>query len=93
MSLDIRILIGAMFGTLGLLLVVYGLITANDTHAYAKSLFININLWWGGVMLAFGLIMLYVGRRSQNACVRLAHESIEGRAIEEREHHAGLEHG
>lgn len=92
MGLDIRIPIGAMFGTLGSLLVVYGLITANDTHAYARSFFININLWWGAVMLVFGLTMLYFGRRSRNASVHLAQESIEGRAIEEREHHAGLEH-
>ncbi len=92
MGLDIRIPIGAMFGTLGSLLVVYGLITASDTHAYARSLFININLWWGAVMLVFGLTMLYFGRRSRNASVHLAQESIEGRAIEEREHRAGLEH-
>lgn len=93
MGLDIRIPIGAMFGTLGLLLVVYGLITASDTQTYERSLFININLWWGAVMLVFGLTMLYFGRRRGNASVYLAEVSIEGRAIEEREHRAGLEHG
>lgn len=92
MGLDIRIPIGAMFGTIGLLLVLYGLVTANDVQTYEKSLFININLWWGVVMLVFGMVMFYFGRQGRNASVHLAEESVEGRAIEEREHRAGLEH-
>ena len=31
----------------------------------AKSLGINANLWWGLVLLAFGLIMFTMGRRTQ----------------------------
>jgi hypothetical protein len=91
MSLDIRIPIGAMFAMLGSLLSLYGLITANDVHAYEKSLWINVNLWWGAAMLVFGLVMLYFGRRGGDSSVHLAEESPEGRAMEEREHRAGLE--
>ncbi len=57
MGLDIRIPIGGMFTILGLLLAIYGVATA-DSEMYAHSLGINVNLWWGLVMLAFGLFML-----------------------------------
>lgn len=90
MGLDIRIPIGAMFAILGLLLVVYGLMTMGDARTYEKSLQINVNLWWGTVMLIFGLVMFYFGRRGDSS-VHLAEESPEGRAIEEREHRTGLE--
>jgi hypothetical protein len=36
MGLDIRIPIGAMFAVIGLLLGVYGLMTAGDMHVYQK---------------------------------------------------------
>jgi hypothetical protein len=65
MSLDIRIPIGGMFGLLGLLLLVYGLATAGDETMYARSLNININLLWGGVMLIFGGLMLGFGLRKR----------------------------
>ncbi len=90
MSLDIRIPIGAMFSILGMLLVVYGLITISDVQVYEQSLSINVNLWWGAVMLVFGLVMLYFGRRGGDSSVHLAEESAEARAVEEREHRAGL---
>jgi hypothetical protein len=66
MNVDIRIPIGGLFSILGLLLIVFALITFNDAEMYAKSLGININLWWGLIMLAFGAIMLYFGIRSKN---------------------------
>ncbi len=62
MSLDIRIPIGGMFGLLGLLLLVYGLITAGD-EIYARSLHLNVNVWWGLVLLVFGVLMLAFGLR------------------------------
>ncbi|HYJ87988.1 MAG TPA: hypothetical protein VEW46_18120 [Pyrinomonadaceae bacterium] len=61
MGLDIRLPIGLMFSILGLLLTGFGLF--GDQSIYRRSLGINMNLWWGIVMLAFGLIMLFVGRR------------------------------
>jgi hypothetical protein len=91
MSLDIRIPIGAMFLVIGLLLAVYGLITAGDVQTYQKSLLINVNLWWSAAMLIFGIAMLYFGWRGGDAGVHLAEDSAEGRAVEESEHQAGLE--
>lgn len=88
MGLDIRIPIGAMFAVIGSLLAVYGLATAGSVRTYEQSLSININLWWGAVMLVFGLALLYFGRRGGDATVHLAEESAEGRAMEVREHHA-----
>ena len=63
MGLDIRLPIGLMFSTLGVLLAGYGLV--GDKSVYAKSLGININLAWGIVLLGFGLVMLYLSLRSR----------------------------
>lgn len=59
MGLDIRLPIGLMFSILGLLLVIYGLIT--DKAVYQQSLNINVNLWWGLITLIFGIFMLLLG--------------------------------
>jgi hypothetical protein len=56
MSLDLRVPIGLLFGSLGVLLVVYGLFS--DPAIYQVSLGINVNLWWGVVLLLFGAFML-----------------------------------
>ena len=58
MGLDIRLPIGLMFSFLGIILVGYGLATGGDTAMYQSSLGININFWWGLVMLVFGVVML-----------------------------------
>jgi hypothetical protein len=58
MGLDIRWPIGLMFGLIGLLLAGYGAMTGSDTEMYQRSLGININLFWGVVLLVFGAIML-----------------------------------
>lgn len=65
MHLDLRLPIGLMFTTIGVLLVAYGLIS--DTAIYAKSLGINVNLWWGMVLLLFGGMMLWLARRPGRA--------------------------
>ncbi len=57
-GLDVRLPIGGLFTALGLLLTGYGLATAGDASHYARSLSVNINLWWGLVMLGFGLTLL-----------------------------------
>jgi hypothetical protein len=57
-ALDVRLPIGGLFTALGLLLAGYGLATAGDATQYARSLSVNINLWWGLVMLVFGLLLL-----------------------------------
>jgi hypothetical protein len=63
MGIDIRIPIGAMFALLGGILAVFGAVAGKEI--YAKSLGVNINLWWGLVMLAFGIVMLMLGRRAR----------------------------
>ena len=68
-GLDVRIPIGGLFTALGLLLSAYGLATAGDASHYARSVSVNINLWWGLVMLDFGLSLLlatWLGRRSSS---------------------------
>ena len=51
-----RFPIGGMFTIFGAILTVYGVVS--NPAIYGKSLGINVNLWWGMVLLAFGLVML-----------------------------------
>jgi hypothetical protein len=60
--LDLRLPIGLLFSLFGVILVVYGLVS--DSGLYARSLGINVNLWWGLVLLAFGLVMLFFGLKA-----------------------------
>jgi hypothetical protein len=76
MSLDLRIPMGMMFTLVGAILVAFG-ISTDGQRIYAKSLGININLWWGLVLMAFGLIMLLLGRRSQKRLAKLLPEPAE----------------
>jgi hypothetical protein len=62
MGLDIRIPLGLMFLVTGGLMALYGLFTRGSA-IYAKSLDMNINLIWGGLMFVFGLVMYIMGRR------------------------------
>ncbi|MBZ5544500.1 MAG: hypothetical protein LAO07_12605 [Acidobacteriia bacterium] len=55
MGLDIRLPIGIIFVVYGLILIVFGLLT--DPAIFARSLSVNIDLWWGAAMLIFGLFM------------------------------------
>ncbi len=64
MRLDIRTPIGIMFTVLGAVLVVYGFLTAGS-EIYERSLGLNINLGWGLVLLGFGGVMLWLGRRGR----------------------------
>jgi hypothetical protein len=60
LGLDIRTPIGLMFTLIGSVLAVYGLVS--DPALYARSLGLNVNLYWGVVLALFGLIMLALGR-------------------------------
>jgi hypothetical protein len=62
MQLDLRIPIGGMFTIFGFVLIVYGLVS--DPAIYQRSLGINVNLWWGLVLLVFGLAMLALAYRA-----------------------------
>jgi hypothetical protein len=64
MGVDIRLPIGGMFTIFGILLTAYGLLTSGDAM-YAHSLNVNINIWWGLVMLVFGGLMLVFGLRTK----------------------------
>jgi hypothetical protein len=64
MGLDIRTPIGLMFAIFGLLLAGYGLVTSGSP-IYERSLGFNVNLEWGAVLLVFGGVMLWLGRRSR----------------------------
>ena len=93
-SLDLRLPIGGLFTALGVIIGAYGIAT-NGSAMYAQSQSININLWWGLVMLIVGVLMFVMGMRA----TRTQHpsgmhetlESPEGQATERREHRSGLE--
>jgi hypothetical protein len=61
--LDIKIPIGLMFSIFGVVLLIYGFTTRNDATLYQKSFSHNINLWMGGLMLLFGVVMLLLIRK------------------------------
>jgi len=65
MKLDLRLPIGLMFGVFGVILTVYGFVS--ETAIYDRSLGINVNLWWGLVLLAFGIVMLALSYRGRAA--------------------------
>ena len=61
MGIDIRLPIGFVFALVGILLTAFG--AASNPAIYQRSLGVNVNLYWGLVLLAFGLIMVMLGRR------------------------------
>jgi uncharacterized membrane protein (UPF0136 family) len=61
-GIDIRLPLGILFLLLGLTLVIYG--TASDPSLYQQSLGINVNLYWGVVLLIFGAMMFILSRRA-----------------------------
>ena len=63
MNLDLRLPMGLMFSIFGVVLVAFGLVS--DPSIYARSLGINVNLWWGLVLLGFGLVMLRLAIRGR----------------------------
>jgi len=62
MKLDLRLPIGLLFTIYGALFVVFGL--TSDRAIYARSLGINVNLWWGLVLIVFGVGMLVFSLRA-----------------------------
>jgi hypothetical protein len=61
MNLDIRYPIGFLFLVVGAILATYGVVSPPEIYA-AHSLGMNVNLWWGLVMVAFGVIMLALAK-------------------------------
>ena len=62
MGIDIRLPLGILFLLLGLTLVAYGALS--DPSLYQQSLGINVNLYWGVVLLIFGAMMFILSRRA-----------------------------
>jgi protein-S-isoprenylcysteine O-methyltransferase Ste14 len=84
---DIRLPIGTLFSVLGVILVGYGVTTWSDAGLYLRSESIDINFWWGVIMLIFGGTMLFFGRRAMKRALPTA----AGAETEAREHRLGLE--
>ena len=61
MGLDVRLPVGVMFAIMGALLAGYGVL--GDQSIYARSLGINVNTIWGGVMIVFGAVLLILASR------------------------------
>ena len=64
-GLDIRAPIGGLFSLLGLMLAGYGLVAGSRTTSDVAPV-TNVNLWWGLVMLLFGIFMLVLSRRAMS---------------------------
>jgi hypothetical protein len=91
-ALDIRLPIGGLFTVLGVIVGGYGLATLDDLSLYARSSSVNVNLWWGIVMLAFGLgLLLSATFYRTRLSARPAADTPEGVRTEAREHERGLE--
>ena len=56
MPFDLRLPIGLMFGIYGLILIGVGVF--GGPGVLVPSMNINMNLWWGIVLLVFALLML-----------------------------------
>jgi hypothetical protein len=65
MGLDVRLPVGVMFAIMGVLLAGYGVL--GDQSIYARSLGINVNTIWGGVMIVFAAVLLLLASRHARA--------------------------
>jgi len=65
MQLDVRVPIGWLFLTLGIILVIYGF--TSDPAIYVQhSLGVNVNLRWGAVFAVFGAVVLFLAKRKKS---------------------------
>jgi hypothetical protein len=75
MDFDLRFPIGWLFTVYGLLVGGFGFF--GSQQIYTKSLGFNINLFWGGVMFVFGVIMLFYASTAKPAPAELTPAAIE----------------
>lgn len=61
--LDLRWPIGLLFSIVGVLLTLTGALSRPED--YQRALGININLWWGVVLLVFGIAMAFFAWKGQ----------------------------
>ena len=64
MGIDIRLPLGLLFLSLGAILLAYGILS--NPEIYYQSLGINVNLYWGLVLVAFGALMFALSRRGRS---------------------------
>lgn len=64
MGLDLRWPIGLMFSLIGAMMTITGLFFGSKPEMSKHSLGINIDLWWGLVLLVFGIFMLVLAARA-----------------------------
>jgi hypothetical protein len=76
MSLDLRIPMGMLFTLVGAILTALGIRT-QGSPIYNVDMGINVNLWWGIVLLIFGVAMLLLGRRGQRRLASLPPEPVD----------------
>jgi hypothetical protein len=65
-GLDIRAPIGGLFAVLGGMLAAYGLFAPGSSGSSELASGANVNLWWGLVMLVFGIVLLLMARRASS---------------------------
>jgi membrane protein implicated in regulation of membrane protease activity len=70
MGFDVRLALGSFFVFIGLLLAAFG--AASPAALFQRSLGINIDLWWGLVLLAFGAGLLGLAIRARRRHTRAA---------------------
>lgn len=63
-GLDVRWPLGLLFAMLGALLIGHGLLYG-DGGTPDQETHIHINVWWGAVLLIFGVTVLWLARRGQ----------------------------
>jgi len=64
MQLDVRLPMGLLFLTLGVILTVYGF--TSDPAIYAQhSLGENVNIRWGIVFFVFGAIVFFLAKKKK----------------------------
>ena len=61
-AIDIRWPIGALFSAMGITLTVYGAV--HPAFGRVVPLRINLDVWWGLVLIIFGGLMMWGARRS-----------------------------
>jgi uncharacterized membrane protein HdeD (DUF308 family) len=72
-SFDLRLPLGWLFTILGVLLEIAGFRPTPASEGVRSG--ININLIWGVVMLAFGLVCLWLAHRSRRKLQRAAQKT------------------
>jgi hypothetical protein len=76
MILDLRIPMGLMFTLVGAILSLFGMST-KGSPIYDVIGGLNVNLWWGLVLLVFGMTMYILGRRGQRKLASLPPEPVD----------------